>query len=405
MSLAQRSDYTFKYNVNLIRHGWLRLTPAYSVKLVRELLVDKPKSTLVLDPFSGTATTPVVAAELGMTARSFDVNDFLVWFGNVKCHQYQTRSIDYIRNTLDQIVQTFYAHQQNKKWLPAMHNIERWWSPKTLDFLSSLRESILRKTDIPGRSIAGDILWIAFCRLIIETSSAAFNHVSMSFKDQTISHEREQIIEIYELIVRSMLSSLNVKLAGDARVSRGDSCEPLKSDIDQFDCVVTSPPYPNRISYIRELRPYMYWTSFLTNAKEAGELDWQSVGGTWGIATSRLTEWTSTNGWAPAKLMSICSKIDHNDNKNGHLMSTYVFKYFHDMHRHLKNLRSVLKRGAILHYIVGNSTFYGIGVPTDELLMMSMESLGYSNLSSLVVRKRNSKKELFEYCVSAEYSA
>ena len=36
--MKQRSDYTFKYNKQQGRHGWLRLTPAYSIKLVKEIL-------------------------------------------------------------------------------------------------------------------------------------------------------------------------------------------------------------------------------------------------------------------------------------------------------------------------------------------------------------------------------
>jgi hypothetical protein len=36
--IEKRADYTFKYNTSLGRHGWLRLTPAYSVKLVREII-------------------------------------------------------------------------------------------------------------------------------------------------------------------------------------------------------------------------------------------------------------------------------------------------------------------------------------------------------------------------------
>ena len=67
--MKQRSDYTFKYNIKNGRHGWLRLTPAYSIKLVKEIL---QRDTLfsvenqaqnILDPFCGTATTGVVAAE------------------------------------------------------------------------------------------------------------------------------------------------------------------------------------------------------------------------------------------------------------------------------------------------------------------------------------------------------
>ena len=42
------------------------------------------------------------------------------------------------------------------------------------------------------------------------------------------------------------------------------------------------------MSYIRELRPYMYWLGILENARDTGELDWSAIGGTWGVATSRL---------------------------------------------------------------------------------------------------------------------
>lgn len=37
-SARQNADLTFKLNRHYGRHGWLRLTPAYSVKLVSEIL-------------------------------------------------------------------------------------------------------------------------------------------------------------------------------------------------------------------------------------------------------------------------------------------------------------------------------------------------------------------------------
>jgi len=43
MKVAKRSDYTFKYNKKLGRHGWLHLTPAYSVKLVTEIIDNIPE--------------------------------------------------------------------------------------------------------------------------------------------------------------------------------------------------------------------------------------------------------------------------------------------------------------------------------------------------------------------------
>jgi hypothetical protein len=85
-------------------------------------------------------------------------------------------------------------------------------------------------------------------------------------------------------------------------------------------------------------------------------------------------------------------------------MSRYVHKYFHDMHQHFASLRSSLASGANLHYIVGNSTFYGIRVNTEHLLGDSLSQLGYSDIACRVVRKRNSKKELYEFCLSAKWN-
>jgi len=158
------------------------------------------------------------------------------------------------------------------------------------------------------------------------------------------------------------------------------------------------------MSYIRELRPYMYWTKFLNEAKEAGELDWLAVGGTWGIATSRLNSWTMEEENLPETVFSTVKNIKMSDGKNSNLLAIYVLKYFHDMHLHLSSLRSILENGAELHYIVGNSNFFGNRVDTAALLSDSMRLLGYSKIQSEIVRKRNCNKALYEYCVSASWS-
>ena len=51
--MKQHKDLTYKYNTTHGRHGWLRLTPAYSVKLVRELLQNHQQQNNIFDPFSG----------------------------------------------------------------------------------------------------------------------------------------------------------------------------------------------------------------------------------------------------------------------------------------------------------------------------------------------------------------
>lgn len=402
-TVKQRSDYTFKANRSLGRHGWLRLTPAYGVKLVEKLLTSTKRDTIILDPFSGTATTGLVAAEQGNQAFTFDINPFLIWFGNAKYRNYdQDNFIDIFEK-----VQIALKDSKNliaeDNWTPQIFNIERWWSSYTLKFLSALRIALVIQFGEPEENENYDIVWIGFCRLIIETSSAAFNHVSMSFSDTVINHEVECLEELFIEIIKFILNSASSNIGGNAKVLKIDSRTITDNVGFKVNKVITSPPYPNRISYIRELRPYMYWTKFLSQAKEAGELDWLAVGGTWGIATSRLNSWQIEEKALPKQVFSTVESIRKSGGKNASLLATYVLKYFHDMHLHLSSLRSILADDAELHYIVGNSTFFGNMVDTPALLSESMRLLGYSKIQSEIVRKRNCNKALYEYSISATW--
>lgn len=403
MKVKQRSDYTFKYNAKLGRHGWLRLTPAYSVKLVEEIIDSLSEDSLILDPFSGTATTGLVAAERGILAHCFDINPFLIWLGNAKCRNYASSEIKNLRISVDKVLDECKRLVNEDNWLPDIHNITRWWSAHTLSVLGALRRALVNQLGEPKDNHVSSLAWVSFCRLVIETSSAAFNHVSMSFQDEVTSFDIKQIESLYIDILEAVIRSASVPLPGFASVYSVDAREPASIDNIQYSHIVTSPPYPNRISYIRELRPYMYWTQFLDTAREAGELDWKAIGGTWGVATSRLQNWEPSGIALPESLRMVVSEILYTNEKNALLMANYVWKYFHDMHLHFQNLRPRLKKGAVLSYIVGNSSFYGVQVHTEILLEDSLRSLGFTNIGHKIVRKRNSKKELFEYCVYATW--
>lgn len=403
-TVQQRSDYTFKANRSLGRHGWLRLTPAYGVKLVEKLLSSSNTEAIILDPFSGTATTGLVAAELGYKAYSFDINPFLIWLGNAKYRNYAEDCLLDIREKAWQALKEYKSQLEQDNWTPQIFNIERWWSGYTLNVLAALRTALVEQFGEPEENDEYSVVWIAFCRLIIETSSAAFNHISMSFNDTVTHHEIEYIEGLFLVILDFVLRSAEKNIMGNARVLKVDSRNIISVGNIKINKVITSPPYPNRVSYIRELRPYMYWTKFINEAKEAGELDWLAVGGTWGIATSRLNSWTIQEENLPENIFSTVKNIRMSDGKNSNLLSIYVLKYFHDMHLHLSSIRSILEDGAELHYIVGNSTFFGNMVDTAALFSDSMRILGYSKIHSEIVRKRNCNKALYEYCVSAIWS-
>ncbi|MGE3144897.1 MAG: hypothetical protein AB7K35_04870 [Pseudorhodoplanes sp.] len=402
--LQQRADYTHKHNLKTGRHGWLRLTPAYSVKIVEEIIAQSDPTARVLDPFCGTATTALSAAYHGHESVTTDINPFLIWLGSAKIDRYSAADIATTQHLAERALDLVRKDKITPTEYPPIHNIERWWPEAALSFLTRLQAAIRFLSKPSSKEYA--LLSVAFCRTLISISNAAFNHQSMSFKD-----ERQVAIPfgmnfetVFRADVQFVLDGASDNPSGNADVQLADARHLADAIHGPFDLVVTSPPYANRMSYIRELRPYMYWLGFLRHAREAGELDWKAIGGTWGIATSRLTKWnSSSNRFRNPDLDFALGQIAHNRNKNGLLLSAYVAKYFEDMWLHLQNLISILNRRAEIHYIVGNSTFYGALLPVEKLYAAMLDKLGFVDIECRPIRKRNSKKELVEFDVVAKW--
>jgi hypothetical protein len=359
--------------------------------------------TYVLDPFSGTGTTGLVCADNEVRCDLIDINPFLVWFAGVKTANYQSKHLQKAQEGVHTICNHVANNRQTSNlWFPPIYNITRWWSESRLTVLAKIYQALNQQFTTP--SPAKDLLLVAFCNLIIHWSNAAFNHQSMSFKNDahrqlTLFDEEQQILHHLTDIVHRIVIAAQKPLKGQVNVIQADSRKiphPLEK---AYDCVITSPPYPNRMSYIRELRPYMYWLGYLKSGREAGELDWQAIGGTWGIATSRLQTWQASEKQIQYPgFESIIAKIS----KQSLPLANYVHKYFVDISTHLSSLYPTLSPGAKVFYIVGNSRFYNTLVPVERIYANLLEGCGFVDTNVEVIRKRSSKKELFEFTVSAK---
>jgi len=69
-----------------------------------------------------------------------------------------------------------------------------------------------------------------------------------------------------------------------------------------------------------------------------------------------------------------------------------------------RSMVPMLAPNAKIYYIVGNSKFYDTLLPVEKIFADIFPSAGFKSVEVEVVRKRNSKKELFEYVVSASSS-
>ncbi len=403
----RQDQLSFKGNLKNTRYGWLRLTPAYSVHLVNEILdtVD-PASGRVLDPFCGTGTTALVCAERGIACDTTDINPFLLWLVSAKVGTYADAHLQAFRERAELVCLELEDTGRTAGWVPPLHQIEKWWDADTLDALARGIAAIHRVQSETPVEVA-NLLKVAFCRVMIQRANVSFGHQSMSFKKQSeegqpslvraprtgIGAEWTETVELIADAARTAVIRAPRPVLCDAR-DLGAALEP-----STYSCVVTSPPYSNRMSYIRELRPYMYWLGYLNDGREAGELDWKAIGGTWGCATSNVGKWKPASDVAIPfqSFESILGRIA----EHSPLLSKYVHRYFFDMVHHISSLYQVAAPGATVHYVVGNSKFYDVLLPVEEIFAALFEGAGFEAAEIQPIRKRSSKKELFEYVVRA----
>ena len=395
--LTQRAEYTQRHNRVHGRHGWVRLTPAYSVRLVRERLA-AADAAHVLDPFAGTGTTPLCCAERGVAATGADLNPFLAWLARAKTRAYGDGAIAALESfagtlTPDRLT----AHAPAEP--PPMRKLDRWWAPDALTFLRHLHTAV---TGHAANHEGGELAWVAFCRTLIAVSNARFNHPSMSLAAagadapadpaRHLPTFRAAVAEVARTAAETAPHAAPTIVRADTR-----TLPPLTNA--RADLLITSPPYPNRMSYIRELRPYMFWLGYLGSGREAAELDWASVGGTWGAATSRLRHWRAPA--LPPTAEAAAERVAASGHANARVLAAYIRKYAADMAAHLHTVAPCLVPGARVHYIVGNAVFYGVVVPAETVLAELLAEAGFREIAVEPLRKRNSKTQLVEYAVTA----
>jgi DNA modification methylase len=402
---------TFKGNFDYPIHRWFRLTPSFSPELVADILAhwELPPTAKVLDPFCGVGTTPLVCQERGLRSCAVELNPLLYFVARVKttplgnptdlaaaAKEVMTQAQSHFSKleTLD--AATFLIDYHD--WIPRIRNVTKWWSPLILKKLVALRMA-LADASLPV-DIA-NLLNLAVASILIEVSNARHNHPSLSFAK--VARSDAPVFERFWEQVGMMMDDLQSfpRARPETLVLRGNSKrleQALPAD-SVFDAVITSPPYPNRYSYARETRPQMFYLGFVQDGREVGELETEAIGGTWGKATSVLSgHFNYRSTIIEEALRGIPERIG----EHSHLMQNYVIKYFNDIEQHMESLKPFLRRRAQLAYVIGNSKFYKIVLPSDEILADIFEANGFRIISIERMRRRNSKSGLYEAIVFAE---
>jgi len=402
---------TFKAGLEVPVHRWFRLTPSYSPDLVVEMLNTMNCSTgdVVLDPFSGACTTLIECQINGIKSFGYEINPLLYFVGKT-CLNWEVNR-DILKKVFSDIEKNYLQFDSEysdsdldngKLIVPPIHNPFRWWRRDVIKKALCIKLAI--QTSAPTQDIKDFFLLAIAGVLVPDLTNVTLGKLQLHF----INRDKD-VIDVWGIFSRhaqTMMDDLErIPLAngGASHLYHVDSTsEHLPSPNAKANLVITSPPYPNRYSYVWNTRPHLYFLDLFNTPRQASDLDKKTIGGTWGTATSMLMKgvFAPENEAIKEIIVPIADEIRKSDN----LMANYLVNYFNMLSRQITTMNQVLQPHAKLAYVVGCSELKGVFVETDVLLAKVIERLGLGFKINTVerIRKRNSGKNLHESIVYAQ---
>lgn len=269
-----RQIVSYQANKSARMHRWFKYKEGFSAKLVRKLLEEfkiKPPQS-ILDPFAGVSTTLLVAQELGINATGIEVMPFgdIVWRVKSAAVAYDIERLSSIRDWVESnapgvskrhfphipITRHAFGMEQEAQ---LMWYEERFAQLEVGDAMHDLLKFVLLSIleDISFTRKDGQFLrW--------DTRSQKMQLRNAKRKEDGRKpvkpfHMRE-ILCVREAILQALdLIATDISLAGDPNDVHSEQELIVGSVLerlpllpgDQYDAVITSPPYCNRYDYTR----------------------------------------------------------------------------------------------------------------------------------------------------------
>lgn len=378
-------------------NSWYRYYAGYSASFVEDALARfKTDGCRALDPWNGTGTTTVIAANERVNAIGFDINPALVVIARARLLGAGVWA------SIQPLGSDVVAHTAPVYW--PEEPFDFWFSRETSAWLRGLQQSVHRLLVDSNTStqpvyvsssemstLAAFFYTVLFrtVRVLIApragTNPTWWKRVPDSDR---LSLPQKTILSIFELSASELASGLhrdNFDAGLDVRADLGDSRNLPVAD-RSIDLAIGSPPYCTRIDYGVATRPELA----VLGATEADikELRNQMVG------TPTMTgDWGEPNHWGPTSVKFLANVAAHSSKASGGYYTNYFRQYYAGMWASLGELRRTIKMGGVALLVVQDNYYKEIhndtpGILSEMALARGFHSAGRQDFP--VVRNRAS---------------
>lgn len=397
--------FNFVKTSQLQRHRWYYFKEGFSTSLIEEAIKCNKKlgrKLNILDPFCGCGTTLLTAALSDNLSTGIEVNPFLTFTSKVKVSPGKWHRKNYMKR-LNQVIDnardvlpssldgfsTFTKKPGLSKWLFNKGVIEQFTSlVKSIEKFGGSYSNAFKLSALAAA--------MACCNAKPDGKGVRYK------KDwKTFRYSKRNVISKFRSHALTVIDDINefpIKKENMPRILHGDSRELLYDvELDDYDLVVTSPPYLNSFDYTDIYRPELFMGGFITNNEALKELRLHT------IRSHVQVDWPQTTSFESELLDPIIKKLENVEDLWNNRIPLMVKAYFDDLWKVLLGLWLKLKVGGESWIVISTSAYGGIQIPTDLILAEVGRSIGFQIESIHYLRKMRTSGQQWKQINTSEF--
>lgn len=388
---------TFVDNMTLPVHRWFRYSAGFAAEWVEQTLTDwkiQPQQ-VVLDPFAGSGTVPVVCEKLGVHSIGVEAHPVVSRICQAKL--YWSTPVNQFVDFAEHISHEARDWQTQTFAYPLL--IERSFDPESIVHLESLKRSWQTLAD---QSPVAELVWLAITAILRPCSTAGtaqWQYILPNKTKKKVIHPALAFRQQVDMMANDMQWMQAHAERPYAHLISGDARNFATGMEQKVDAVITSPPYANNYDYADALRFEMTF--------------WGEVNG-WGdihdkvrrhliVSSSQHSSKERLNAeellalsvvepirseLAPVVHQLAITREDHGGKKHYHTM---IAAYCRDIALVLQELRTACRPRAQMCWMIGDSAPYGVYCPIDKWIGELAIAAGFHSYHFEKLRDRNIK--------------
>jgi len=398
LKTKDNSDFSVTYKLNKKEgvFNWYPYAEGFSKPFVDNMIAyfKINKSHLVLDPFSGCGTTSLSCALRGIPSVSIEVNPFMTFILKSKIESLELNP-ELLEKKLVELKSIIKKQKLFK--IPSFLVEKEFFNKCNLEQALKIKQSI---ENLNADKKIKDFFLVLLSSIIIKISDMIR---ATDLRYRRTKQEKLNVIDIYNEKVNKAIQDLkevNFKLKTKTYFINSDIrtlSNGAENFLDKIDFFITSPPYLNGTNYERNTKLEMGFLDLINSESDLRKLRNEMI--TAGINSTKTKDRGKYNIEFIKPLIKEVEKKAYD--KRIPLM---VEGYFNDMNLALKNIFSMMDKGAKGVIVIGDSQFGGVHIETDLILakICELNNLKVKSIESVRERRSHNGMKLRESLIFVE---